>query len=87
MYYDYITLTKYRISLSDASTIIVNSKVTRRRCISTTCMVLQGYTLDSFVQHWCGQQYAPSEYQQHRSEYGGGGGGGNLQSQTLFHRL
>ena len=60
-----------RISLSDASTIIVTSKVTRHRCISTTCMILQGYTLDRFVQHWCGQQKAPSEYQQQLSEYGG----------------
>ena len=43
-----------RISLPGASTIIVTSKVTRHRCISTTCTILQGYTrtLDSFVEHW-----------------------------------
>ena len=62
-----------RITLPDASTIIITSKVTRHRCINTTCMILQGYTLDIFVQHWCGQQKSPSEYQKHWSEYVGGG--------------
>ena len=67
MYYDYITLTKYqnvtawckhyiRMSLPGVSTIIVTSKVTRHKYINTTCMILQGYALDSFVQHWCGQK-------------------------------
>ena len=70
--------------LPDASNIIVTSKVTRHRCISTTCMILNGYILDSFVQHWCGQQKVPSEYQQHRSEYGKTR---NLHSHRLFHRL
>ena len=58
-----------RISLPDASTIIVTSTVTRHSCISTSCTTLQGYTLDSFVQHWCEQQNTPTECQQHRSEY------------------
>ena len=57
--------------MPDVSTIIVTSKVTRHRYISTTCMMLQEYTLDRSVQRWCRQQKAPSEYQQHRSEYGG----------------
>ena len=64
-----------RLSLPDASTTIVTSKVIRHKCISSTCLILQGYTLHSFVQHWCWQQNAPSRFQQHRSEYGGVGGG------------
>ena len=45
-----------RVSLPEASTIIVTSKDPRHRCISTPCTILQGYTLDSFVQHLCGQK-------------------------------
>ena len=73
-------------SLPDASTILVTSKVTRHRCISTTCMILQGHPLDSFVQHWYRQQKAPSECQQNRSEYGGRNLY-SLNSHTLFYRL
>ena len=58
-----------RISLPDTNTIAVTSKVTRHSCISTTCTILQGYTLDLSVQHCCRQQNAISECQQHRPEY------------------
>ena len=70
-----------RISLPDASTTIVTSKVTRHRCISTTCMILQGYTLDSFVQHWCGQQKVPFEYNNIGQDMVGVGG--SRQSYTV----
>ena len=63
-----------RISLPDASTIIVTSKVTRHRCINTTCMILQGYTLDRFVQHWCGQQRRLLNINNIGQNMGGGGG-------------
>ena len=72
-----------RISLPDASTTIVTSKVTRHRCISTTCMILQGYTLDSFVQHWCGQQKVPFEYNNIGQDMVVEGGGESRQSYTV----
>ena len=45
-----------RTPLPNASTTIVTSNVTRHRCISAACTILQGYTLECFVQHWCRQK-------------------------------
>ena len=71
-----------RISLPDASTASVTSKVTRHRCLSTACTISQGYNLNVLFNTDVETKATPSECQQHRSEYGK-----EICSKTLFYRL